>query len=274
MSDSAETVGESRTAWQPLDCHAHTTISDGALDIDTMIATVRSRGVRPSVSDHISRDVSGAPGSVAAVAAYLDEVARRDALVAGEFCWQDTLWRELPETLWRRFTHRLGSLHAIFLDDGRLVRAFGRELAAEMAPASYIDVLVANAERLVREMPVDILAHPTLVPLALRTLPGEELWSEANESRLVDALYSGGICFEVSNRYRAHRRLVERAVARGVRLSLGSDGHTLEQVGDVAWPLALARSLGVRDEDLYDPERHGSRSSRERRDARSATGAR
>jgi hypothetical protein len=44
-----------------------------------------------------------------------------------------------------------------------------------------------------------------------------------------------------------------------VRLSLGSDGHSREQVADVAHPLALARSVGVRDEDLYDPTRHGSR---------------
>jgi histidinol phosphatase-like PHP family hydrolase len=52
---------------------------------------------------------------------------------------------------------------------------------------------------------------------------------------------------------------VRRAADTGVRLSLGSDGHSREQVADVAHPLALARSLGVRDEDLYDPTRHGSR---------------
>jgi histidinol phosphatase-like PHP family hydrolase len=57
---------------------------------------------------------------------------------------------------------------------------------------------------------------------------------------------------------------VRRAVDRGVRISLGSDGHTAEQVGDVARPLALARSLGVRDEDLYDPRRHGSRTQTSR----------
>jgi hypothetical protein len=42
-------------------------------------------------------------------------------------------------------------------------------------------------------------------------------------------------------------------------VSLGSDGHTREQVANVAKPLALARSLGVPDEALYDPVRHGSK---------------
>ena len=53
---------------------------------------------------------------------------------------------------------------------------------------------------------------------------------------------------------------MHRAVEAGVRISLGSDGHTAEQVGDVAFPLALARRCGVPDESLYDPAVHGSRS--------------
>src|SRR5262249_28165403 len=89
--------------------------------------------------------------------------------------------------------------------------------------------------------------------------PVDELWTEERETRLVNALFDAGICFEISNRYPPHERLVKRAVDRGVRISLGSDGHTREQVADIKRPLATARSLGVRDEDLYDPRRHGSK---------------
>jgi histidinol phosphatase-like PHP family hydrolase len=95
--------------------------------------------------------------------------------------------------------------------------------------------------------------------LPYRGLPLEELWTEEREARAVDALYRAGIAFEISNRYRPHERFVRRAADRSVRLSLGSDGHTAEQVGDVAWPLALARHVGARDEELYDPRAHGSR---------------
>jgi histidinol phosphatase-like PHP family hydrolase len=116
-----------------------------------------------------------------------------------------------------------------------------------------------NLERLAREMPVDILAHPTLLPLSLRNRPSEELWTEAHEERATRALRTAGIALEVSARYRPHDRLVRRAAEGGVRLWLGSDGHSAEQVADVRWPLALTRSLGVRDEELYDPSVHGSR---------------
>ena len=113
---------------------------------------------------------------------------------------------KLPEDLAARFTHRLGSLHAIFLDDGFTVHAFSRRFPAELSPQAYMDAHAANAERLAAEMPVEILAHPTLVALPLRSLPAEELWTEEREERLVTALYTAGIAFEISARYRPHER--------------------------------------------------------------------
>lgn len=245
-------------AWTPLDCHAHTTFSDGELSVRQLIARARDRAVRPSVSDHVSSYMESALRTVEEVRGYLDALDDYDVMRGGEFCWHDPLWRELPDDIVRRFTHRLGSLHGIWMPDGMLVYAFSRRFP-DVTPDEYMDAHLENLERFTREMPVDILAHPTLLPLALRPLPIEELWTEERETRAVQALAVAGIAFEVSNRYRAHERFVRRAVDHGVRLSLGSDGHTSDQVADVAYPLALARSLGVPDVELYDPLRHGSR---------------
>ena len=239
--------------WKPVDCHAHSTMSDGALDVPELIERVAGRGVRPSVSDHISRDVSGAVSSIEGIRDYLEELERYEVARGGEFCWHDRLWRELPADLARRFTHRLGSLHAIFLDDGSRVHAFSRRFPESLTIDAYMNAFIANAELFAATMPVDILAHPTLVNLALRQTPIDELWTEEREERLVRALFAAGIAFEISARYKPHERLVRRAVDRGVRISLGSDGHAEDQVGDVAFPLALARHCGVRDEDLFDP---------------------
>ncbi len=228
-------------------------MSDGALDVAELIERVSGRGVRPSVSDHISRDVKGAVDSIDGIAEYLDRLEQYPIGRGGEFCWHDALWRELPDDLAVRFTHRLGSLHAIYLDDRTLVHAFSRRFPPTLAPDAYMDALVANAEELATSMPVDILAHPTLVTLALRDIPAEELWNEQREERLVTALASAGVAFEISARYRPHERIVRRAIDRGVRIALGSDGHSFDQVGDLSFPLALARHCGVRDDDLFDP---------------------
>ena len=245
-------------AWQPVDCHAHTTFSDGQLTVDELIACAAARNVRPSVSDHISSYMDSGVRTVDEVREYLDAIEGFDVLRGGEFCWHDKLWRELPEDLVPRFTHRLGSLHGIWLTNGEVVYAFSRRFP-NITPDEYMEAHVANLERFAREMPVDVLAHPTLLPLSLRRYALEELWTEEREERAVRALAAAGIAFEISNRYRPHQRFVRRAHQAGVRISLGSDGHTEEQVADLVFPLSIARAIGVCDEELYDPARHGSR---------------
>jgi histidinol phosphatase-like PHP family hydrolase len=250
--------------WRPLDCHAHSRHSDGDLAVAEIVELATRLEVRPSVSDHISRDVARTIGDLSALEAYLEDLERHDVARGGEFCWHDGLWREIPEHTAARFTHWIGSLHAVFLPDGTRIHAFGR-LPERLAAAAYLDAHVTTLEQFALEMPVDILAHPTLLPPVLRRIPSEELWTEQHEERVVAALLRAGIAFEISNRYRPHDRIVQRAVAAGVRLSLGSDGHTREQVGRVAGPLALARHFGVNDESLYDPSVHGSRAPGRRR---------
>jgi histidinol phosphatase-like PHP family hydrolase len=245
--------------WQPVDCHAHSTHSDGALTVAEVVALAAERDTRPSITDHISRDAPTTVDSPDAVERYLVDLEKFDVLRGGEFCWHDALWYELPPHTVRRFTHRIGSLHSIRLPNDTLFRVFNRDLPEGLNPATYMEAHVASLEALTVEMPVDVFAHPTLVSPSLREIDPHDLWSEAHEERLVRALRSAGIAFEISNRYRPHERLVRRAAEHGVRLSLGSDGHSRPQVADVAYPLALARAIGVPDEELYDPTRHGSR---------------
>jgi histidinol phosphatase-like PHP family hydrolase len=247
--------------WQPVDCHAHSTFSDGALTVGEVVDRAAALGVRPSIADHISRDVSRSLTDVEQVAAYLDALDQYDVLRAGEFCFHDLLWRELPDAVVRRFSHRLGSLHAITLSDGTRVHAFARRVPEGITIEHYMDAHTETLERFAREMPVDILAHPTLVAIPFRNADVDALWSEEREERVVDALFEGDIAFEISSRYPPHERIVRRAVERGVRISLGSDGHTRDQVANIGRPLALARALGVADAELYDPTRHGSKTT-------------
>jgi histidinol phosphatase-like PHP family hydrolase len=238
-------------------------MSDGALSIEELIEAVRARGVRPSVADHLSTDVSQAVKSIDGVREYLDALAPYDVAKGGEFCWHDPLWRELPAGLAARFTHKLGSLHAVHIPGvSQPLSMWHRELPNELTPAAYMALHLDELERFAAEMPVDILSHPTLLPLPIRVVPVDELWTDALEERLVDALFHAEIAFEISNRYRPHERLVKRAHDRGVRLSLGSDGHTRAQVGDLEFPLEMAMRVGAEPHSLFDPFVHGTRAAR------------
>ena len=245
------------SVWQPIDCHAHTTHSDGSLEVAELVEQVRARGVRPGVADHVSRDVSYSVKSLEAARSYVDALEAHPVARGAEFCWHDALWRELPDDLLRRLTHRIGSVHGILLPDGGSLHLWSRALPAGLDADVVMDAHVRNVERLAAEMPVDILAHPTLVALPLRGRPPEELWTEEREERTAAALAAAGIAFELSSRYPPHERLVRRAHAAGVRFSLGSDGHTAEQVGVLDSPLALARAVGIDEQALFDPWRDG-----------------
>jgi len=245
--------------WAPFDCHAHTTWSDGQLDLERALSVVRERGVRPSIADHASGDVAGAIASTERLAEYLDALEQHACGRSAEFCWHDPLWRSLPPALDARFTHTVGSLHAVWLPNGTLQRVFTRTLPDGLTPRLYLDALLDNLARLAAEMPVDLVAHPTLLPIPMRHLPPEELWREQDEERMVQLFVAAELAFEVSSRYRPHERLVRRAAEAGVRLSLGSDGHSVEQVGDVAFSLSLTRTIGVPDHALFDPAVHGRR---------------
>jgi histidinol phosphatase-like PHP family hydrolase len=238
-------------------------MSDGELTVPQLIEAVRARGVRPSVADHLSTDVSLAVKSVEGVRRYLDELSEFDVARGGEFCWHDPLWRELPDDLVARFTHRIGSLHALPIPGASTpLSMFQRALPEGLTPAAYMSLHLDALEQMMSEMPVDIMAHPTLLPLPIRNLPTDELWTDELEERLVDALFEAEVAFEISNRYRAHERLVRRAHDRGVQLSLGSDGHTLSQVGDLAFPLEMAKRVGAEERALFDPFVHGTRAAR------------
>src|SRR4051812_22869814 len=133
-------------AWQPADCHAHSTFSDGSLSVEQVVERAAALGVRPSVADHISHDVAKSIRSVDAVRRYLDVLERYDVFRGGEFCTHDPMWRELPADVVRRFTHRLGSVHVVRLDGGTLVRAFSNRLPSGLTVDEYMDSHVAEVE--------------------------------------------------------------------------------------------------------------------------------
>jgi len=88
-------TNERQDGWLPVDCHAHTTFSDGELGVAELLERARERGVRASVSDHISSYMDSAVTTVNEVRAYLDALDEYDVLRGGEFCWHDSLWRAL-----------------------------------------------------------------------------------------------------------------------------------------------------------------------------------
>ena len=247
--------------WQPVDCHAHSTFSDGRLTVAQVVDRARSLGVRPSISDHISRDAyrglrQRRRGARLSRRARADHgAARRRILLA-----RRPLARSAADDVVRRFTHRLGSMHAIRMPNGSLVACLlARRCPTDSICRSTWTLTPRASSSSRREMPVDVFAHPTLIALPFRELDIDTLWTEERETRHrrrvvrrrhrirdLESLLAARALRETCRRpRRSHLARLRRPHVRPGR--------------EIARPLALARNSACRTSDLYDPMRHGSR---------------
>jgi histidinol phosphatase-like PHP family hydrolase len=246
------------------DLHCHTTMSDGHLTLEQVVARAAELGVEVGIADHVStRNPAMFLADEREVRAYLDALKGAPVFRSGEFCWCDELWRELPAEVMARFDYRIGSNHGFWLPDGSVASPWWETLPApwDAEPQRLMELLVANLCDMVRTMPIQIAAHSTLIPPALRALEDDvhAWWTEEREERYVEALVGSGVALEISNRYRLpHDRLLRRAKEAGLRFSLGSDGHGERQVARLEWAAETARRVGVGDADLFVPERRGA----------------
>jgi histidinol phosphatase-like PHP family hydrolase len=254
MADAGEVLGTQ-------DLHCHTTMSDGRLSLDEVVRLAAERGVRVGIADHVSgRTPHLMVSSEAAFVAYLEALEGADVWRAAEFCWCDDFGARLPDELLSRLDYRVGSNHGFPLPGGGMGSPWWQTLPEPWAdrPQALMDVLVSELCRMVRTMPIQIAAHSTLTPPALYALEGdvEAWWTPEREDRYVQALAESGVALEISNRYRLpHDRLLRKALHAGVRFSLGSDGHTVEQVARLEWATETARRVGITDRQLFVPER-------------------
>jgi histidinol phosphatase-like PHP family hydrolase len=243
------------------DLHVHTSMSDGDLSLEEVVATAASLGVTVGIADHLStRNLQRFVSTEAKLRHYLDAVSAAPVFLAGEFCWCDGFPEQLPPELLDRLDYRIGSNHGFALPDGTMGSPWWTALPAPWAdrPQEVMELMVANLCDLVRAMPIQIVAHSTFTPAALLKLEPDlhAWWTDEREDRFVDAVVESGVAMEISNRYRLpHDRLLRKAKAAGARFALGSDGHTQQQVARLEWAVETARRVGIGDADLFMPER-------------------
>lgn len=243
------------------DLHVHTTMSDGALSLDEVVEIAGSLGVTVGIADHVSsRNARQFVATGEALDRYLGALERAPVFRAAELCWCDPFGAALPAEVNDRLDYRIGSNHGFALPDGTMASPWWSTLPEPWGerPSELMEIMVRNLCDMVRTMPIQIAAHSTLMPEGLLRLERDvhAWWTDSREDRFVEALEDSGVALEISNRYRLpHDRLLRKALQAGVRVSLGSDGHSEDQVARLDWAVETARRVGARERDLYVPER-------------------
>ena len=111
------------------------------------------------------------------------------------------------------------------------------ELARE-----YLSAVMNVVER----QRVDILAHPFHFHryLAPHLSPDEVV-------EFVKLAAEREVAVELNSKYRVpDENFLRECLREGVKLSIGTDAHTVAEVGRIDWPMAMLRRVGARQEDL------------------------
>ena len=242
------------------DLHVHTTMSDGDLELHEVVALAAQSGVKVGIADHVSaRTPAAMVSSAESLDDYLHALSEADVFRSAELCWCDPFSTAAARDLAGRVDYLIGSNHGFALPDGALASPWWTSLPPAWAdrPQEVVEIMVHNLCDLVRTMPIDIVAHSTLLPPAILGLESDvhAWWTEEREDRFIEATMGGGVAIEISNRYRLpHDRLLRKAREAGATFSLGSDGHHRDQVARLEWAIASARRAGIDDGQIFRPQ--------------------
>lgn len=227
-----------------VDIHVHSSVS-GGLELADLVEVADRRGVRIGVADHAGPDSALALES--RIQEHLDELADYPVLRALEVELGEPYG--LSAAVERRLDYLVGGLHTVRVGPHVVTMVERDQLPAE--PEAIVQAIVDRLCEAMEEHPIDVLAHPTLLPHPLRPR-ASQLFHDGHLDRIGRAAAEHGVALELSGRLRLpHERAAGRWLSAGARLALGSGGYAASEVGDLAWPLELLGRLGLEPDRLF-----------------------
>jgi len=229
--------------------HIHTQFSDGKHSLEEAYKFAHVKGLKyVAITDHYSE-----------FTALPNRMSKRDL---GDYL--ETLWRvptfkgleveimedgsvSMSAKTGNDFDVIVGGLHSV-----HGVR-FWRDLTPILDAKGFVDDVRVALIKAMESRCLDVLAHVTWLPPSLcsrmRGLVGAE-WIAS----VIEAASDFGVAIELNGRWRLpNEDWVKRCVHHGVQLSLGSDAHTLQAIGNTGHGVRLLTDLQVPKDLVYLP---------------------
>lgn len=233
------------------DLHLHSTYSDGRSAVPQLVERANSIGFVFAVSDHYSPDMKMQDD--AGLSAYLDELEQYPVYRAVELDLGEQLAMSAENLA--RLDYRIGSMHNVVTETGERLPIRNGE--PEGGFDRYMDLYIAAFRRDVLAGTVQMIGHPTFLPL-IRGGGGlhDQLWTEERRRAYIEAAAESGVGLEISTRYNVPTPVFMReALEAGVRFAVGSDSHWLDRTADITLPLRYVEEFEIPAERFFLPER-------------------
>jgi histidinol phosphatase-like PHP family hydrolase len=229
------------------DLHVHSTHSDGEMTVAEIARLARKSDIIVAIADHLSPYHMLYDND--AFDAYESDVRRHGVLLTAEYCVGEAI-PVGPDRL-ERLDFLIGGLHAA--PDGTGEKVFFWSDKDVKNVAAFVDNYLALIEDTFENEPIDILAHPTYLPLRLMDAY-DDIWTEERVKRLAELAVEHDVALEISGRWHVpRRRALEICMGAGAAFSTGSDAHHRDDLFDLEYPYRVIDELGITDDRLFLP---------------------
>ncbi|MFH0921748.1 MAG: hypothetical protein V1913_15475 [Fibrobacterota bacterium] len=233
------------------DLHMHTDMSDGSLTPAGIEKMARERYAKAGVADHVSRYHKIRDEK--SFNAYIEALDRYDLFKGAEICLGTDL--DISDASFDRLDYIIGSMHALRFD--RSLTLFFFDADVRFTDTAYFIQLYT--ERMVHFLSterLDILGHPTLLPLFLQSKDPDGFFSDEQYASIVRAGVQNNVAFEISSRWRVPSvRFLSECKSQGARVTFGSDAHSTEDALDFDYPIRILQEAGLDFDSVFVPER-------------------
>jgi len=229
------------------DLHVHSTHSDGEMTVAEIARLARKNDIIVAIADHLSPYHMLYDND--AFDAYERDVRSHGVFLTAEYCVGEAI-PVGPDRL-ERLDFLIGGLHAA--PDGTGEKVFFWSDKDVKDAAAFADNYLALIEDTFENEPIDILAHPTYLPLRL-TDAYDEIWTEERVGRLAELAVEHDVALEISGRWSVpRRRALEICLGAGATFSTGSDAHHRDDLFDLEYPYRVIDELGIAEDRLFLP---------------------
>ncbi|HEX2974127.1 MAG TPA: hypothetical protein VHP11_17470 [Tepidisphaeraceae bacterium] len=129
---------------------------------------------------------------------------------------------------------------------------------------AFMDRYVDWHLEIITQQPIDLLANVSWLPAPLAN-EYDTFWSEQRIQKVVDAAVKYKVALEISASYELPKmKFLKVAKEAGVKFTFGSNGR-YPKMGLLAYSIAMAKELGLRQADMFTPAPDGQKAAQRRK---------
>jgi len=233
-----------------MDLHIHTNFSDGNITIPQLLHINKVKNLTlVAVTDHYSEYIRIKNRMFGnEIVEYLDALKGTGLLksIEAEIFSDGSVSISKQHSKMCDFI--LGGIHSL---DGI---NFWRDFQPILNPARYVDRVRIALEVAMESKIIDVLVHVTWLPEAIRSQSKKLITSEWMKS-LINTALDNNVAIELNDAWEVPSvEFVRLCLEQGVKISVGSNAHTVKDVGNTAYPLKILSYVKANVEDLFIPK--------------------